>query len=624
MPNYSLIINSTFRPFSYQELLQPALMATEAQHNLEDQYADLESKASIWEGMANEQTDPRTYKRYKDYADELQAAANDLADYGLTPSSRQKMANMRARYSSQILPIQNAYQTRLEQAKEQRQALNQNPTLMLSRRAATTSLDEYMDNPMLDYESYSGAMLTKQVAQMADKLKGELTSYGSKPLDKFTNLFLQKHGLSSNEVLNAINNPKAGGSAKVLNAMVNDAIESSGMKGWADDATMKQAYKYAWQGAWNAIGQTTASPYENKQAVMDYDFAQKKALMDYEYKKKREGAEAEAADKSPRLSPLALRNQEEVDAANTSVDNYIKEGYLKRNSHGLVLTTKGRNALVAASYSPTEWKKRHPKSGLADYHKYLHKYLDYGKRHKDISYASLSHSGRLFASWYNSKIGGFSIKDWGQSTVSTPTTRLNAYVSSHRQGSYDTYHSTEYDRQIDPGDYSTAVTQQLWSAAANGKLEQVYFGKDSKGNRGFVTKKKLSGSDLKKYKVTNIRYSKYGNTAILQNDDNDVVRVRIPKGIHLASESRVSSAISYADTYGEILHKGLQPKLRSNGDVVRDRNGNIQYTNTPLSNADRVVIERNQRDALDEMNSFGAQLFVPSTTETEKYGDLSY
>ena len=607
MPNYSLVINSTFRPFSYQELLQPALMATEAQHNLEDQYADLESKASIWEGMANEQTDPRAYKRCKDYADELRAAANDLADYGLTPSSRQKLANMRARYSSQIIPIQNAYQTRLEQAKEQRQALNQDPTLMLSRRAATTSLDKYMDNPMLDYESYSGAMLTKQVAQMADKLKGELTSYGSKPLDKFTNLFLQKHSVSSQEVLNAINNPNSSNSAKVLNAMVNDAIESSRMKDWADDATMKQAYKYAWQGAWNAVGQTTASPYENKQAVMDYEFAQKKALIDYEYQKKKE----DAAAKRPRLSPLALRSQEEIDAANAAIDYYTKEGYLKRNSRGLVLTQKGLDALRKGPLSWEEYKKDNPKATPAWY---------------AYSYnVNMPHPSDAFAGWYNSQIGGFSRNKWGEGTVSTPTTRLNAYVNAHKQGNYDTYHTTEYDRQIDPGDYSTTVTQQLWTAAGNGKLEQVYFGKNSDGSRGFVTKKKLSGSDLKGYKVTNIRYSKYGNTAILQKDgEDDIVRVRLPKGIHLASESRVSSAISYADTYGEILDKGMQPKLRSNGDVVRDKNGNIQYTNTPLSNADRAVIEKNQRDALDEMNSFGAQLFVPSTTETEKYGDLSY
>lgn len=606
MANYSLVINSQFKPFSYQELLQPALMATEAQHNLEDQYADLESKASIWEGMVNEQADSRTYKRYKDYADELQAAANDLADYGLTPSSRQKLANMRARYSSQIIPIQNAYQARLEQAIEQRQALIQDPTLMFSRMAATTSLDKYMDNPMLDYQPYSGAKLTQQVAQMADKLKGELTYYGSKPLDKFTNLFLQKHGLSSKEVLNAINNPNASDSAKVLNAIVNDAVESSGMKDWADDATMKRAYKYAWQGAWNVVGQTTASPYENKQAVMDYEQQQKKDLMDYEWQQKEKDKDA----KRPRLSPLALRSQEEVDAANTSVDNYIKDGYLKRNSHGLVLTQKGLGALREAPYSPTEWKKKYPKSKPTDYYAYIN--------------GSGYHPGSAFAAWYNSQIGGFSRNDWGQGTVSTPTTRLNAYVNSHKQGSYDTYHTTEYDRQIDPGDYSEAVTQQLWSASGNNKLEQVYFGKKSDGSRGFVTKKKLSGDNLKDYKVTNIRYSKYGNTAILQNKKHDVIRVRIPKGIHLASESRVSSAISYADTYGEILHKGLQPKLRSNGDVVRDRNGNIQYTNTPLSNADRIVFEKNQKDALDEMNSFGAQLFVPSTTETEKYGDLSY
>ena len=609
MPNYSLVINSTFRPFSYQELLQPALMATEAHHNLEDQYADLESKASIWEGMANKQTDPRTYKRYKDYADELRAAANDLADYGLTPSSRQKLANMRARYSSQIVPIQNAYQTRLEQAKEQRQALNQNPTLMLSRRAATTSLDDYMDNPMLDYQSYSGALLTQQVAQMADKLKGELTYYGSKTLDKFTNLFLQKHSVSSQEVLDAIDNPNSSSSAKVLNALGNDAIDSSGMKGWADDATMEQAYKYAWQGAWNAVGQTTASPYENKQAVMDYEFAQKKALMDYEHQLKEEDA-AKAAAKRTRLSPLALRNQEEIDAANAAIDTYVKEGYLKRNSRGLVLTQKGLSALRKGPTTWEEYKKQVPNATPGWYA------YSYNER--------MPQPGDAFAGWYNSQIGGFSRNKWGEGTVSTPTTRLNAYVNAHKQGNYDTYHTTEYDRQIDPGNYSTTVTQQLWTASGNGKLEQVSFGKDSNGNRGFVTKKKLSGSDLKGYKVTNIRYSKYGNTAILQNENNDVVRVRLPKGIHLASESRVSRAISYADTYGEILDKGMLPKLGSNGVLVRDKNGNIQYTNTPLPNAVRVVLEKHQRDALDEMNSFGAQLFVPSTTETEKYGDLSY
>ena len=41
MANYSLVVNSKFRPFEYQELLAPVLMATQAHHELEDKYAEL-------------------------------------------------------------------------------------------------------------------------------------------------------------------------------------------------------------------------------------------------------------------------------------------------------------------------------------------------------------------------------------------------------------------------------------------------------------------------------------------------------------------------------------------------------------------------------------------------------
>lgn len=444
MPNYSLVINSTFRPFSYQELLQPALMATEAQHNLEDQYADLESKASIWEGMANEQTDPRTYKRYKDYADELRAAANELADYGLTPSSRQKLANMKARYSSQIIPIQNAYQTRLEQAKAQRQALNQNPTLMFSRRAATTSLDKYMDNPMLDYESYSGAMLTQQVAQMADKLKGELT-YSTKPLDKFTNLFLQKHGLSSQEVLNAIDNPNASDSAKVLNAMVNDAIESSRINSWADDATKKQAYKYAWQGAWNAIGQTAASTYENKQAVMDYE------------QQKKDEAAAAAQTKKDAVARYDTRNvltDKEKQAQSDEIADWNKyKRYFRKNKYQhWVMTAEGRK-LAAVHINP----------------------YDYGTYDSRLSGKHLRTAKNSFGWW---------VENHGLSGMANGRTGAwqNGQIDKLDKMSanfYDANKATEYTTLINPANYKN-VAAALNSVTVNGKLKTY----DISNNKG--------------------------------------------------------------------------------------------------------------------------------------------
>lgn len=572
MANYSLVINSQFHPFSYQELLQPALMATEAQHNLEDQYADLESKASIWEGMANEQTDPRTYKRYKDYADELQAAANDLADYGLTPSSIQKLANMRARYSSQIIPIQNAYQTRLEQAKEQRQALNQNPTLMLSRRAATTSLDDYMDNPMLDYQSYSGALLTQQVAQMADKLKGELTSYGSKPLDKFTNLFLQKHGLSSQEVLNAINNPKADGSAKVLNAMVNDAIESSGIRNWADDdsATMKQAYKYAWQGAWNAVGQTAASTYENKQAVMDYEFAQKKALMDYEHQLKEEEAAAtntpnnEGARYNTRNVLTSKEKQEQSDEI-SDWNKYKKYFYQNKNKHW-VMTAEGRK--LASQYSEVYT----PEFGYTK--SYKNSFGKWAAKHGLTGMVN-GHTG----SWQSGQVD-----------------RLNRMSANF----YDATKATEYTTLISPSDYK-GVAAALNSVTVNGKL-QTYDVSNNKGTYQLVQGKKWDATgDLKDNDISDAKtvVGKHGNyLEVKLKGMKDYIIVPLAQ-VNNHKNSIINGNMSTLSTYEKLVQQGKKYVPWGNGYI-------------PIEDA----ITRTLNNASDNSISiFGTT--SPKTTEVE-------
>lgn len=91
MPNYSLVVGSQFKPFTYQELLAPALMQTQAHEQLQDAYADMSNKASIWDNMANAQTDPQAHQIYQQYADDLKNSAATLAQQGLTPESRQNM-----------------------------------------------------------------------------------------------------------------------------------------------------------------------------------------------------------------------------------------------------------------------------------------------------------------------------------------------------------------------------------------------------------------------------------------------------------------------------------------------------------------------------------------------------
>ena len=70
-----LVNNAKFKPFSYEELIQPILLADAAHKELENQYAELATKANVWEGMANKQTDPYAYKMYKAYSNDLEEQA---------------------------------------------------------------------------------------------------------------------------------------------------------------------------------------------------------------------------------------------------------------------------------------------------------------------------------------------------------------------------------------------------------------------------------------------------------------------------------------------------------------------------------------------------------------------
>lgn len=167
MANYSLVINSQFKPFSYQEMLAPTLMATQAHQELENQYGELATKASVWEEMANEQTDPYAYKMYKTYANDLESQAGQLAREGLNAASRRDMLNMRSRYSKEIVPIEQAYKRRQELIDEQRKALMANPSLMYDVDFSMTSLDDLISNPNLSYTSVSGDDLYKKGKEAA-------------------------------------------------------------------------------------------------------------------------------------------------------------------------------------------------------------------------------------------------------------------------------------------------------------------------------------------------------------------------------------------------------------------------------------------------------------------------
>ena len=275
MANFSFVSGAKFRPFSYSEMLAPLQQATTAQMQIEDAYGELGTKADVFERMANEQTDPQTYAMYKQYSNDLAAQAESLAKQGLTPASRQGLIDMKRRYSSEIVPIEQAYKRRQELIDEQRKLQAQDSTLLFDRPASTLSLDELISNPTLSPQSYSGALLSKQVGTASQSLAKEVRENPRKWRTILGNQYyetIMQKGFRPEEIMQAVqNNPEA---SPILQGIVEDAVGSSGIKNWNDENILNRAYDYARQGLWNAVGETEYQTISNKA----YDYAMQERL----------------------------------------------------------------------------------------------------------------------------------------------------------------------------------------------------------------------------------------------------------------------------------------------------------------------------------------------------------
>lgn len=441
MPNYSLVLDTKFKPFSYQEMLAPVMAATQAHQALEAEYGDLTIKASVWERMANEQTDPYAYKMYKTYSEDLESMAEQLARSGLNSASRRNMLNMKSRYSSEILPIETAYKRREELAAEQRKALAQNPTLRYQRMARTMSLDDFIKNPSLDYgESYSGALLTQQVSQAATAFQKALTDKG-----KLKGLGLPyqyermlQYGATPAQVMAAMSQDAQQGDSeavKFLRGITEQVLKSSGVADWADNATMEEFRAFANQGLYSAIGQTKIDNFTDQFSMQDALNARQHA---------RQVAAQKAAEKMQRqeglkmynINPTSLYGTSEVSAKNQStlreLNKWKSVGYFNPKGQ---LTNKGWAALqyTPATRTGTRYDRQgHEipmyKGGTGNY-----EFVNWAKKH-GVTNTSDRHSVTILNRYYQNTMSGINS---GQLVTGTPN--IDVYRQSVRDKTTQDY-----------------------------------------------------------------------------------------------------------------------------------------------------------------------------------------
>lgn len=596
MANYSLVINSQFKPFSYQEMLAPTLMATQAHQELENQYGELATKASVWEEMANEQTDPYAYKMYKTYANDLEEQAGQLAREGLNAASRRDMLNMRARYSKEITPIEQAYTARQKQAEQQQQALLQDPTLMLSRRAATTSLDDYIRNPQLAYESYSGKLITAQAASAASALAKEMQEKPRKWRSILGNSYyetMMQKGFSSQAVLQAIqDNPNA---APQLTRIVEDAINSSGVRNWGDQATIARAIDYAKQGLWSAVGETQYQTLDNWRAKM----AEQEAM---QIRAEKRAASRKAEEqKQARLNNLAINPLNIYSSRELSKDEkkynddmkkyskyfYKENGQWKMNQKGWkeynrkVKSTSGKPMVtpegvtiltgVQTTYSDSPFKKFMDSIGVRGI------------------------SSKSFGPWQRETAGAV----WGRYAEKSPA----------RTAGYDATRVTEYDYPI-AGTQQGDMKDAIMTAGRGLSLKEVDY--DSKSKQFKDTGEEITMEDLKsdKYKVTATRFSPYGATVMIQDDKGNVRRFRMPAGVNTTNEQNRDRAMAAANQWQQVVSTGQYTDAR--GNVHQATPDEITYAQQQYANS------------IQQAYLFHSQLGVQNKTKEQEFNPYGY
>lgn len=257
------VSGARFRPFSYQEIVAPLQQATEQQMQLEDLYGELGAKADLMSSVADEQSNPKAYKKYKSYADDLAAEAENLSRNGLTPDSRASLAKMRKRYASDIAPIEMAHTKREQLTKEQREAMLKDPSLMFDTDYRMKSIDDIIDNPNATYQAISGNELTKRASQMASNFAKTIQNNPQYQSILGGQYFqqMQQMGYTPDQIMSTIlNDPNA---PKELKQIADTVYEQSGLSKYSADI-QGRGRQFINAGLYDAIGTQKYDNMNNK------------------------------------------------------------------------------------------------------------------------------------------------------------------------------------------------------------------------------------------------------------------------------------------------------------------------------------------------------------------------
>lgn len=158
-----LVIDSKFRPFSYDELIKPLMQYKEAYDKVEADYSNLAAQTEQWKDIANQTQSPEAYAMYSKYANDLNNIVNDFSK-GMTLQNRSQLLAMKRRYASDIQPIARASEA-MKEANDLRVKAGPDAIFEVGEY---NSLDQFLHGKTANNKYQSRDAITKRTAAMTE------------------------------------------------------------------------------------------------------------------------------------------------------------------------------------------------------------------------------------------------------------------------------------------------------------------------------------------------------------------------------------------------------------------------------------------------------------------------
>lgn len=605
MPDYSLVVNSQFQPFSYQEMLAPVLQATQAQQDIENQYSMLDSEANTIQQRALTDSDSEWAKKYTTYTKQLEDSAADLAANGLTPSSRSTLLKLKRDYSSNVNPALMAIQRQAEIARTQ-QAKNGEGVRMVY--GAMPSIDQLIADPNLDRVSYSGKDIEASAANSAaaasarhviDNFKRDPANAGWMKHIKETGYSSQAFNALLNEAKNS-NDPNVNILAQITNQVKQ---QFSNFEGVSD------ADKHRLEGE-ILSGLFKGSAYRNDDSYQTDPVYMAKLQSSLEEGRQIRAENRALARENPGQTstngvapnPINMYSPKEKKEQAEAISKFKQ--YFYRDSSGQVkMTYKGlqeyrRNAAALPSSMAGQNLKQYRTTGstLSP--------VDRVRQNSKISEKSYVPSefrvfmDKLGAKHYIDSKNFKGGKGWQPGNLGNLWSR---YSSANNAGKYDATKATQYEYKI-AKEQQDITKDNIIETLNNSPAYEVAFN----GTKLARTGKTLSYSDLyTNGRVVATRLSPYGNTFVVIGKSGKVSEYEMPPGINPTNEGNRDKLLKQLPTMQQVLKTGkagkyiLKPKEKENLQSLYDQNIESAYM-------------------------YNSQLNVTNTTEPQKAYPYSY